>query len=108
MDHINKKDKELNFTKRKSHTDAKKWIHQVEERMKNANIQANRMVHYATQFLKDEAATWWEMQHAINDHQGMISWEEFKEVLLQSRLVTRIPKTQEVEVPKQSACTICG
>ena len=48
------------------------------------------------------------MQHTINDHQGMISWGEFKEVLLQSRLVTRIPKTQEVEVPKHLACTIYG
>uniref|UniRef100_A0ACD5TJX0 Uncharacterized protein n=1 Tax=Avena sativa TaxID=4498 RepID=A0ACD5TJX0_AVESA len=105
---INKEDKKLNFTKRKSHADTKKWMHQIEERSKDANIEANRMVHYATQFLKEEATIWWKMQHAINDHQGMISCEEFKEFLLQSRLVTRIPKTQEVEVPKQSACTIYG
>ena len=87
MDHINKEDKELNSTKRKSHADAKKWMPQVEERMKDANIEVNRMLHYATQFLKDDAPTWWEMQHTIDDHQGVISQEEFKVVLLQSRPV---------------------
>ena len=73
MDHINKEDKELNSTKRKSHADAKKWMLQVEERMKDANIEVNRMLHYATQFLKDDAPTWWEMKHTIDDHQGVIS-----------------------------------
>src|SRR3954463_1439278 len=63
------------------------------------------MVHYAVKHFVEEAATWWIMHQVINESRREITWKEFTNILLGSRLVTPMQRTVNLKRPR--ACKIC-
>src|ERR1041385_7095748 len=96
----------LSFSWAMTRLKVEKWIHNMEEHMDLNKVGSEHMVHYAVKHFVGEAATWWTMHQAINESRKKITWKEFKNILLGSRLVTPMQRTVTRKRPR--ACKICG
>ena len=74
--------------------------------MKEAKVKPKKKLIYASWYFIREANTWWKMRIAIDKTQKAITWEQFQNVLLQSRLVIRDQKKTSEDTKKY--CRICG
>ena len=91
---------------RMSQRDITLLIHNMEEAMKDANVDADGIIHYAIMFLGEDATSWWRMHSAMDN--TIIIWEDFKKILRRSRLIADMPKSQNDGLKEHRACKICG
>ena len=83
----------LTFSGAMSRLKVEQWIRSMEEHMEHNKVGSEDMVHYAINYLVEEAATWWRMHQAIDESRRKITWKEFTRILLGSRLVTPTQRT---------------
>src|ERR1041385_5339546 len=96
----------LAFSGAMSRLKVEQWIRSMEEHMKINKVESEDMVPYTDKYFVEEAATWWTMHLAINKSRKKITWKEFTNTLLGSRLVTPMQRTVTRKRPR--ACKICG
>ena len=73
------------------------WIRNMEDRMKEHGIEGEYMVPYTLRKITQGAAKWREIHQAIQGWNGTNAWDEFKTILLRSRLTQKPcePKREE-------------
>jgi hypothetical protein len=68
-------------------SEAEEWICNMERVMEDTKVNPKEKVKYASWYFIRKANTWWKMRIAVDESQMAITWEQFKESLLQFRLV---------------------
>ncbi|KAE8820399.1 hypothetical protein D1007_01542 [Hordeum vulgare] len=85
--------------------EAEIWIQNMENHFGSNLISRKYEVEHALQYFTQSAAISWKMHHAIQGFSGAKTWDEFKKILLRSRLIR---KCYDNLKEKTCACKICG
>src|SRR4051812_22636709 len=96
----------LTFSAMMTRMKVEQWIHNMEEHMESNKVRSFHMVRYVVKHFEEETATWWTMHQAVNEQRKKITWKEFTNILLGSRLVT--PMKRMIKRKRPRACKICG
>ncbi|CAM0874773.1 unnamed protein product [Alopecurus aequalis] len=81
---------------------ANKWIRDVEKAMEDGRLNDREMILYASQKLSKTASVWWSTYKAT--HGEPATWEEFKNVFLQSYIVIQPNQTKQKPEKSKPFC----